>query len=165
MIAEFRVTFLNAGGQWHPVFASIPAMKITSPADWDAAHELLGWFHSGVTLSLVFVNDERLLSRPEVEIAGTALAVLFVGRGVLHLVARRVPEAERSSARNVRATAVFQILFGMGVGYAAFRVNPEPPCGQCGHGHWGGTRGIVFLGIWLAVLGGILAVNLRRNRK
>jgi hypothetical protein len=37
-------------------------MEITSPADWDAAQEQLGWFHDAVTLSLVFVNDGRVLS-------------------------------------------------------------------------------------------------------
>jgi hypothetical protein len=36
-------------------------MEITSPADWDAAQEQLGWFHDAVTLSLVFVNDARVL--------------------------------------------------------------------------------------------------------
>lgn len=36
-------------------------MEITSPADWDAAQELLGWFHDSVTRSLVFVNEARVL--------------------------------------------------------------------------------------------------------
>ena len=105
------------------------------------------------------------LFRPEFEVGGTALAVFFVGLGVLDLVTGRGPEAERSTARSVRVAGFFQILLGIGVGFAAFRVNPEPPCGHCGQGRWGGTWDVVALGVWLAVLGGILAVNLRRYWK
>jgi len=60
-IPPSRGTSLNTGAPWHPVSASIRVMEITSPADWDAAQEQLGWFHDAVTLSLVFVNDERVL--------------------------------------------------------------------------------------------------------
>jgi hypothetical protein len=105
------------------------------------------------------------LYRSWLEVGGVALAVFFVGLGVLDVVTGRVPEAERSSARSVRLGGFFQILLGIGVGSAAFRVNPESSCGQCGNGRWGGTWGVVVLGIWLAVLGGILAVNLSRYKK
>jgi hypothetical protein len=105
------------------------------------------------------------LFRPEFEVGGTALAVFFVCLGVLDLVTGRAAEPGRSSARSVRVGGLLQILVGVGVGFAAFRVNPEPPCGQCGHGRWGGTWDIVFLGIWLAVVAGIFAVNLRRYTK
>jgi hypothetical protein len=105
------------------------------------------------------------LFRLEFEIGATALAVFFVCLGVLDLVTGRVTEPERSSPRSVRVGGLLQILVGVGVGFAAFRVNPEPLCGQCGHGRWGGPWNIVFLGIWLAVVAGIFAVNLRRYTK
>jgi hypothetical protein len=44
-------------------------MEITSPADWDAAQELLGWFHDAVTRSLVFVNDERVHPDSSMEVS------------------------------------------------------------------------------------------------
>jgi hypothetical protein len=105
------------------------------------------------------------LFRPEFEVGGTALAVFFVCLGVLDLVTGRVTEPDRSGPRSVRVSGLLQILVGVGVGFAAFRVNPEPPCGQCGHGSWGGTWNIALLGIWLAVVAGIFAVNLRRYMK
>jgi len=44
-------------------------MEITSPGDWNAAQELLGWFHDAVTRSLVFVNDERVLPDSSMEMS------------------------------------------------------------------------------------------------
>jgi hypothetical protein len=105
------------------------------------------------------------LFRPEFEVGGIAFAVFLVILGALDLLTGRVPEAERSNARRVRVAGFLQILLGIGAGFAAFRVNPEPPCGQCGQGRWGGTWDVVALGVWLAVLSGIFAVNLRRYWK
>jgi uncharacterized membrane protein len=100
------------------------------------------------------------------EVLATALGVVFVGLGVYHLVTGRVAsEGWQPSARTVRVIAVFQILLGVGVGLAGFLTNAEPPCRQCGNGHWGGTSMLVFLSIWLAGLAAIVASTIRKYRK
>jgi hypothetical protein len=100
------------------------------------------------------------------EVVATTLAVFFVGLGLVHLVTGRVAgEGWQPTALTVRVIAAFQILLGVGVGLAGFLANAEPPCGQCGDGHWGGPTMLVFLGIWLAGLGAILASIIRKYRK
>ena len=105
------------------------------------------------------------LPRPEFEVGMTALASFFVGFGLIDFIRGSVPGAERSTARNVRLMAAGQILVGIGVAFTAFRIKPEPDCGQCGGGPWGGTWAVVLMGVWLAWLGLIVAINLRRYKK
>jgi uncharacterized membrane protein len=100
------------------------------------------------------------------EVVATALGVLFVGLGLFHLVTGRVAgEGWQPTARTVRVIAVFQILLGVGVGLAGFLTNAEPPCRQCGDGHWGGTTMLIFLGLWLAGLAAIVTSIIRKHRK
>ena len=60
---------------------------------------------------------------------------------------------------------MFQIVLGVGVGFAGFFVDAEPPGHPAGNGHWGGTGGIVLLSIWLALLLAILGSILRKHRE
>jgi hypothetical protein len=61
--------------------------------------------------------------------------------------------------------ACFQLVLGVGFGLAAVLVDAEPSCGGCGHGHWGGTAGVVALSVWLALIGAGLAYNLTRDER
>jgi hypothetical protein len=95
-------------------------------------------------------------------VIAVTLGGVFVGLGLFHLIRGKVKGAERLSRRTVRGIAVFQIVLGVGVGFAGFFVEAEPPGHPVGKGHWGGTGGIVLLSIWLALLLAILGSILRK---
>jgi hypothetical protein len=97
------------------------------------------------------------------QLAAAALAVLMVGVGLTCIIRGTAPGAERLGAQTVRLVGGVQVLLGIGVGLAGAFVNPEPACGGCGHGHWGGTIGIVGTVLWLSLLGAIAASLLRQS--
>jgi hypothetical protein len=98
------------------------------------------------------------------EVVATALGASFVALGLVHLIRGKVPELPWRT-RTVRVIGALQIALGVGVGIAGFRVNAEPSCGVCGHGHWGGRGLIVALIAWLAGVVAITALVLKKHRK
>ena len=99
------------------------------------------------------------------EVSAVALAVCFVGLGLLLVLTGTVPGGGGPGARTVRIVGGLQILLGVGVGLAGFFTNAEPPGGLGPQGHWGDTTDHVALGIWLAVLTAIMAFILRKYRR
>lgn len=99
------------------------------------------------------------------EVGAAAFAAVCVISGLFFLKTGATPPGtEWVSKRTLRLVAYFQILVGLGVGLAASLVDAEPSCGGCGHGHWGGTAGVVMLCVWLVVLIAAFVFNLSRSR-
>lgn len=101
------------------------------------------------------------LPEGEWEVIATALGVVFVALGLLHLIGGRAAGVDWPS-RIVRVIGAFQIALGIGVVIAGFRVNAEPPCGACGRGHWGHPVILIAVLAWLA---GLIAISVRVFRR
>jgi hypothetical protein len=86
------------------------------------------------------------------QVGGGVFAVYSVITGLILVM--------RTKARRYGAMT---LLIGLAVGVAAATVDPEPACGSCGgDNHWGGTSGVVILGIWVVAMSGLAAFNIRR---
>jgi hypothetical protein len=92
------------------------------------------------------------------EVIATAIAVLFVGRGLQYLIRGRMTGGERLNKRNVRVRAALAVLIGVGVGAAGFLAN-----GGAGAG-WGGTTGVVIVVVWLTIFGAIAIYGIKKDR-
>jgi hypothetical protein len=61
--------------------------------------------------------------------------------------------------QTVRLQASLGLLCAIDVGLAAFLVNPESPGDHADS--WGGTTGVILLGVWIALVGARPAFRLR----
>jgi hypothetical protein len=85
------------------------------------------------------------------EVGASVLAILLIGQGLFWLIGgSSAPRAQMSEpvAQTIGGLAV---LIGVGVGIAAFTVDAEQPGVRGGDG-WGGTGGIVILGVWVVLM-------------
>jgi hypothetical protein len=97
------------------------------------------------------------------EVGATFLAVVLVGQGLVYLIrGTGPPETAGMSPRAIRLVSYLSVLLGVGLGIAAFAVDAEPP-GVHNTDHWGGTTGVVLLGVWMAFLVSIIRRRARRR--
>ena len=96
------------------------------------------------------------LTQYDSELGGTALATVIVGFGVLQLCTGKSPDLRRFRPSTIRMVGAAQILVGVAFGVASFRMNREPD--------WGGKPEIVVLAVWLAAIGAITLVHIRKYR-
>jgi len=96
------------------------------------------------------------LTQYDSELGGTALATVIVGFGVLQLCTGKSPDLRRFRPSTIRMVGAAQILVGVAFGVASFRMNREPD--------WGGKPQIVVLAVWLAAIGAITLVHIRKYR-
>jgi hypothetical protein len=96
------------------------------------------------------------------EVSATVIAVLFVVHALIYLTkGNSAPEAEGMSERTVRVVACVMLLFGVGIGLAAFLVDAEPPSAHGSEG-WGGAAGVILLVVWLTL---VVALEVFKFRK
>jgi hypothetical protein len=96
------------------------------------------------------------LTQYDSELGGTALATVIVGFGVLQLWTGKSPDSRRFRPSTIRVVGAAQILMGVAFGVMSFRLNREED--------WGGTPQIVVLTAWLAAIGAITLVHIRKYR-
>jgi MFS family permease len=96
------------------------------------------------------------------ELTGSVLGVLFVANGVFVLITGHVsePRAERFGVHTIRAFGGAVIVLGVVVAVSSLLIDAEPP-GHEGN-HWGDTTDFVVTGIWLGLLGVIVAIAIRK---
>ncbi len=97
------------------------------------------------------------LTQYDAELGGTALASVIVGFGVLELCTGESPELKRFGPGRIRLVGVAQILVGVAFGVASFQLDREAG--------WGGKRQIVVLAVWLAAVGAITLVHIRKYKR
>jgi hypothetical protein len=97
------------------------------------------------------------LTQYDAELGGTALASVIVGFGVLQLCTGKSPDLKRFRPGTIRLVGVAQILVGVAFGVASFQLDREAG--------WGGKRQIVVLTVWLAAIGAITLVHVRKYRR
>lgn len=85
------------------------------------------------------------------EVGASVLAATIVVQGLVFLVRGRAPWGEGWKPKTVRMAAGVIVLGGVGIGLAAVLVEAEPP-GAHSRDQWGGTTGVVFLGIWVVLM-------------
>jgi hypothetical protein len=96
------------------------------------------------------------LTQYDTELGGTVLATVIVGFGVWQLLTGKSPDLRRFRPGTIRVVGAAQILVGVAFGVTSFRMNREP--------NWGGTPQIVVLTVWLAAIGAITLVQIRKYR-
>ena len=96
------------------------------------------------------------LTQYDSELGGTVLATVIVGFGALQLYTGKSPDLRRFRPRTIRVLGAVQILVGVGFGVASFLTNREP--------NWGGTPQLVVLAAWLAAIGAVTLVYVRKYR-
>ncbi len=86
------------------------------------------------------------------EVGASVLALVIIGQGLFLLMrGASAPEAQGMSERTARTIGGIAVLIGAGVGVAAFVIDAEKPGTHGGNG-WGGTVGVVFLCVWVALM-------------
>lgn len=86
------------------------------------------------------------------EVGMCVLALVLIGQGLFLLIkGPDTPETRGMSEQGVRTRAWVVVLVGIGVGIAALSLDAEKPGTQSGNG-WGGTTGIIFLCVWIALI-------------
>lgn len=86
------------------------------------------------------------------EVGAAVFGFLLIGQGLFYLIkGNRAPKAVGMGEGTVRVVACFIVLLGVGIVFAAFLVNAEQPGVHGGNG-WGGTVGVVLLGVWIVLM-------------
>jgi hypothetical protein len=86
------------------------------------------------------------------EVGASVFAVLLIGQGLFWLIrGSSAAPTQGMGERVVRAIGGLAVIIGAGVVIAAFTVDAEQPGVHGGDG-WGGTGGIVILGVWVALM-------------
>lgn len=99
------------------------------------------------------------------EVIAGFLAVICVAQGLLYFIKGTRPRgAVGLSEGAARTVACFAMLLGVGIGVAAFTVDAEQPGAHGGNG-WGGTGGVVVLGIWLVLMCAMEVLQFRKMKK
>ncbi len=80
-----------------------------------------------------------------------ALALCILEEGIYQLRQARRPSQPASEQRALLVQGSCAVVAGIGIAILGLVANAEPPCGGCGHGHWGGTFGLVILVVMLAL--------------
>jgi len=98
------------------------------------------------------------------ETMGAVVGAVAIISGVVLLVKGAVPGFDKVRARTVRFAGIAQLVFGAAFVFVSFAGNSEAKCDGCARDHWGGTTGIIMLGVWVLVALGFLGAEARRWR-
>jgi hypothetical protein len=98
------------------------------------------------------------------EVIAGVMAVLFLYQGLTFLIkGDGAPGAQGMSDSIIRVAACVMLLFGIGIGVAAFTVDAEQSGAHGGDG-WGGTSGVVIVCGWVGLMCGGLVWKFIRGR-
>jgi hypothetical protein len=94
------------------------------------------------------------------QVGAAVMAASFVWLGIREF-RRTYPKAGRVRLGRVPRMPIVTVVLGVGLRAAAVFVNAEGPCRGCRGSHWGGTTGVVGLGVWLAIFALMFGLQIR----